>query len=288
MKRIETEKKYYCDDSNGIVKIALLLGFKQISKDNEIDEYFTDIEGNFIANRTCLRIRRTNNEKIEITYKGKSLLLSNLYSKTETNINAYIDEYDDYIKLFDSLGYYSYVIVDKKRITYSYKNDRYEYNIMIDSVKDIGNFVEFEILSFNEKNNEVLTNELNRFINKFNKLNLLEVDKPYRDIVANTIYENINTFISNKRMYIDLDSLIADEKSNIEYLKIIDKLVDQFNYKVIILSKKYYEDIKEVIENLKINLVKKLDQQKVLKLNNVKQLINTMLISAYNKKNEKK
>ena len=39
---------------------------------HDIDEYFTDINGEYIQNRTCLRIRKTNNKSMELTFKGKS------------------------------------------------------------------------------------------------------------------------------------------------------------------------------------------------------------------------
>lgn len=184
MKKLETEKKYYSNDVKGIIKIASLLGFEKMPSENEVDEYFTDIDESFIKNRTCLRIRKKNNEKMEITFKGKSNSLSNLYSKTEINISACIDEYDDYINLFSNLGYKSYVIVDKDRITYNYKDDRFEYNIMIDQIIDVGTFTEFQILSSGKESKIILDEALNKFIGKFNKINLREADKPYRDIVA--------------------------------------------------------------------------------------------------------
>ena len=48
--------------------------FKKIEDNdiNDVDEYFTDINSEYIKNRTCLRIRKTNNKHMEITFKGKS------------------------------------------------------------------------------------------------------------------------------------------------------------------------------------------------------------------------
>ena len=105
--RVETEEKYYCQKPENLIKIAKELNFKETEKEEEIDEYFTDINSNFIKNRTCLRIRKTNNKTMEITYKGKSDSLFGLFCKLENNVKANIEDYDNYVSLLSSLGYYS-------------------------------------------------------------------------------------------------------------------------------------------------------------------------------------
>ena len=64
-KRLEIESFYHLLNKNN---------FKKIEDDdiNDVDEYFTDINSEYIKNRTCLRIRKTNNKHMEITFKGKS------------------------------------------------------------------------------------------------------------------------------------------------------------------------------------------------------------------------
>ena len=62
---------------------------------NEIDEYFTDIDSNFIKNRTCLRIRKNNNDNMEITYKGKSDSLLGCFCKLENNISVSKKDYNN-------------------------------------------------------------------------------------------------------------------------------------------------------------------------------------------------
>ena len=49
--------------------------------------------------------------------------------------------------MLGSLGFYSYTTVTKSRSVYTKVEDNIEYNIMIDTVKNIGAFIEFEILS---------------------------------------------------------------------------------------------------------------------------------------------
>lgn len=207
--KVETEKKYYCMEPELLLKKAEELNFKQVKKAIEVDEYFTDIDSMYITNRTCLRIRRQNSENMEITFKGKSNSLLGQYCKLENNISCSSEEYSNFVKLFSSLGYYSYVNVAKERLVYELKTTREIYNIMIDKLPEIGGFVEFEIISEKDDSNKAeLKAKLNKFLANFKEFNLKEANEPYRDIVAKSIY---NKVISNKKIskiYINVDDEI--------------------------------------------------------------------------------
>lgn len=302
MKRVETEKKYYCNDIKKLIRIATSLDFKLLSSKNEIDEYFTDIDSGYIKNRTCLRIRKTNNEKMEITFKGKSNTLTNLYSKLENNIDAYIDEYDDYVKLFYNLGYHSYVIVDKDRITYSYSDNNYEYNIMIDSISCIGSFVEFEILS--SKEIDSLEKKLERFIDKFKSVKLEEVNEPYRDIVAKNILTGMKNGNIVDKIYINIDSIllkyerdfynkyndvsIIDEYfnniSSIDDLHFIMYLLNKINYNISYITKfdeKFLINLflKNKYDINKLSIVKKINDSNYLYVDGTyKEIVSKLLV----------
>ena len=114
--KVETEKKYYCVKPERLLKLAMDLGFVEVKKVKEIDEYFTDINSEYIKNRTCLRIRKCDN-KLELTFKGKSSTLEH-FCKLENNISCNASEYDNLVNLLSSIGYYSYVIVEKDRMIY--------------------------------------------------------------------------------------------------------------------------------------------------------------------------
>ena len=86
-KKVEIEQKYYCNDFKKLIEVINKKGFRKINEKREIDEYFTDINSEFIRNRTCLRIRITNDERMELTFKGKSKELTNKYAKIENNID---------------------------------------------------------------------------------------------------------------------------------------------------------------------------------------------------------
>ena len=209
MSRIETESKYYCMEPEKFINYCEKIGLKLVDKEIENDEYFTDLDSAFIKNRTCLRIRSTDSDKMEITFKGKSLELLGQYSKVENNIEANILEYNNFVSLFSSLGYYSYVNVNKNRITYTLENSSFECNLMIDKLDEIGGFVEFEVISDRETyEKKLMEQELNNFVKMFSEFNLEEVNLPYRDIVAKKIYEK-NILDKKKKIYIDVDHLIV-------------------------------------------------------------------------------
>ena len=54
--RIETEKKYFCINNRELLEKIKILDYKLVSEGNEVDEYFTDINSEYIKKRTCLSI----------------------------------------------------------------------------------------------------------------------------------------------------------------------------------------------------------------------------------------
>ena len=72
---------------------------------------------------------------------------SHFYAKSENNINIDINEYNNLVDLLGSLNMYSYVLVDKTREVYTKKENEIEYNVIVDKIKNIGVFVEFELLT---------------------------------------------------------------------------------------------------------------------------------------------
>ena len=123
---------------------------------------------------------------------------------------------------------YSYVLVDKTREVYTKKENEIEYNVMIDQIKNIGVFVEFELLTNEDFGIEPLTNLLNSFVNNFKSLNLEKALLPYRDYCAQYVY---NKYLKNiTTITIDFDDLIFNTKNvtedynTITNLKLLNKI----------------------------------------------------------------
>ena len=182
--RIELEKGYYLDDK--YKEILNKLKEEKFEFSNELveeDTYFTDINLNFIENKTCLRIRKTNNTNVELTYKPKTTKHTENYGKKETNVNISRGDYEDIKYILKELGYVEYVSFKKHREIYSKSKNDFEYNIMIDHIENIGDFIEIEILAQNYDDKEKVQIELENLIKKIECQNLKTKEKPYRDLV---------------------------------------------------------------------------------------------------------
>ena len=156
----------------------------EFTKDiTEEDTYFTDKDFNFIKDRVCLRTRKVNEDFLEITYKPKTDKTTEKYGKREVNLKIDPDDYNDAKYIIQELGYIKYVSFKKHRKIYSKTINRFKYSVMIDSIENIGDFIELEILADNEAEKELLQEELYKFIEKMECSNLRKKTKPYRDIV---------------------------------------------------------------------------------------------------------
>lgn len=154
---------------------------------------------------------------------------------------------------------YSYVLVDKTREVYTKKENEIEYNVMIDQIKNIGVFVEFELLANEDFGVESLTNLLNSFVSNFKNLNLEKALLPYRDYCAQHIYNNYLKDITT--ITINFDNLIFNSKNatedyntivNLELLKTIKSLKNN-NISFEIISNLDKEYISNFLEKFKCN-----------------------------------
>ena len=182
--RIELEKSFYLDDKyEQILNRIKEKNFELTDELVEEDTYFTDKELKFIEDKVCLRTRKTDNKFVELTYKPKTSLETELYGKKETNINLTIEDYDDIKYILKELGYVEYVSFKKYRKTYSKIINNFEYNIMIDKIDGVGRFIEIEILAQDYSNKEEASLKLDSFIKMLGCQELKVKEKPYRDLV---------------------------------------------------------------------------------------------------------
>ena len=182
MNVIELEKGFVLNDNHLIKEEAIEKGFKLAHEVEETDTYFTDKDKEFVRTRTCLRIRRIDSNYMELTYKAKSSQDTERYGKKEVNIQLKPTDYEDLVTVLSGLGYIKYVEFTKYRKVYSKKDNNVEYNIMLDNIKGIGDFVEFEIITHEDVSNSEREKKLADFIDEFNMTNGVEKKKPYRDI----------------------------------------------------------------------------------------------------------
>ncbi|MCD6550522.1 class IV adenylate cyclase [bacterium] len=150
------------------------------SKVHQIDEYFSPPHRDFLKKRPVeewLRLRNSNN-KYYITYKR--------WHYIKNGEGYYCDEYETQVgslaklkKILKVLDFKPLVVVDKKRQTWMWK----DYKISIDSVKDIGEFVEIEYIGKNKKRKpQEIIKEMINFLKKINcgKIKMNRVGYPFQ------------------------------------------------------------------------------------------------------------
>ena len=277
-KRIEIEQKFYCNNHDKLLQTIQNNGLSKCSERYESDEYFTDINSVYIKNRTCLRIRNVNNEYLELTFKGKSKELTNNYAKIENNINLKISNYDSVVGLLYSLGYFSYSIVKKERIVYTKKEDDLEYNVMIDKIENLGDFVEFELLYYDsEKDIAYLQGKLNEFVKIFEPLNFESANLPYRDFVAYKTYISILPQNKLNAILFDLDgTLINSEQKFFESFRHV--IVSKYNYNIT------YEEYETNELKKNANLIIELKNKGIIDKNELTENIMNEVYLEYEKK----
>lgn len=180
---IELEASYCIENFEEILKKIKEKNYKFNYEVQEKDTYYTDKKLEFIKTKTCLRTRKTNNEKLELTFKPKTTDSTEKYGKKEVNISLNVNDLEDIKFILNGLGYDEYISFTKNRIVYTKNEYGFEHNIMLDSIENVGNFIELEIIAHTEDEKEKLHDELDRFTSEFECEKLKEKTKPYRDLV---------------------------------------------------------------------------------------------------------
>lgn len=189
---IELEASYHVENFEEILRKIKEKNYKFGYKVQKQDTYYTDKKLEFIKTKTCLRTRKTNNEKLELTFKPKTTDSTEKYGKKEVNIALDVKDLEDIKFILNGLGYDEYISFTKNRTVYTKNECGFEHNIMLDSIENVGNFIELEIIAHTEEEKEKLHDELDRFTSNFECEKLKEKTKPYRDLVKDAQKINNN------------------------------------------------------------------------------------------------
>ena len=146
-KNIEIEIQVNVENVQPLIEFLKANGDFQAEK-HQLDEYFSPAHRDFIAVRPVaewLRLRDADG-KYSINYKN--------WHFDESGKSHYCDEFETKIEdinkirnIFSVLNFKPLVTVDKLRKIWTYK----DYEIEVDSVKNLGNFVEIEYIGENDK-----------------------------------------------------------------------------------------------------------------------------------------
>ena len=131
-----------------------------VAENRQIDEYFTPAHKNFVEVKPIEEWCRIRDEKGKFTINYKKW-------HYENGIGTYADEFETEIgdkdtsrKIFTALDLKSLVVVDKTRRKYMYK----DYEIALDDVKGLGNFVEIEYKGKDIVHHKAVTDAMIQFL----------------------------------------------------------------------------------------------------------------------------
>ena len=160
-KNIEIEIHVKIENNDALMKFLQKNAVFQSEK-HQLDEYFTPAHRNFIGVRPVnewLRLRDSGG-KYFISYKNWQVHSDGkIYSCTEYETG--IDSIEQLRKIFSALDLTTVVVVDKQRQTWIYR----DYEIAVDSVKNLGDYVEIEYIGKNEHAEpKKITQEMIKFL----------------------------------------------------------------------------------------------------------------------------
>lgn len=148
MRETEVKYKYESIEREVLLKRCIEKGFQRVAEVQENDKYYT-LEGkDFFKEDKALRLRRIRGSsdeigKWKITYKGPNMSAGGQdREELETDVqNGTVIE-----ELLERIGCRIVAEVDKSRIYFKREN----VNICVDSVKNLGEYVEIEIIGSEE------------------------------------------------------------------------------------------------------------------------------------------
>ncbi|MCT4612209.1 MAG: class IV adenylate cyclase [Clostridia bacterium] len=237
---MEFEEKFFCVDKTKLINQLKEDGFEFVRKESEVDTYLTDSNSKFINTRTYLRIRKRNGKSLEITYKDKTkdAYSREVHHNKQATVSTGIESYEEAINLFKILGYSPYVTVYKDIEVYSMEYDGVEYNVIIDELENVGNFVEFEIISPKQYGMEDVKEIFKKFIAKYKEYELTKAPFLSREYVAKKLYDDINKGKNLRGLIFTLNENARAEDEVKRLLKLdIFKLLHEQGFKLAIVNK---------------------------------------------------
>lgn len=174
---IEVEIKVPINDKSIIIEGLKKIGFSFEKTVQQKDHYFQHPLRNFAKTDEALRVRITSDGSL-LDYKGPKL---DKITKTREEIELSIQDPDKLIQILEKIGFKLVLIVEKSREIY--KSGRI--TASLDSVKNLGNYLELEILSKEKENIEKSRNELFSILEKINLSKDKMIRKSYLELLLN-------------------------------------------------------------------------------------------------------
>ena len=148
-----------------------------ISEKQQIDEYFVPAHRNFLKVKPIQEWFRLRNEDDAYSLNYKKWHYENGVGQYADEFETKIDDIKSARKILLAIDCKPIVVVNKKRKKYMYK----EYEIALDKVEDLGDFVEIEYKGDNHNNHKKITTDMIEFLKQLDcgKIELNNGGYPY-------------------------------------------------------------------------------------------------------------
>jgi adenylate cyclase class 2 len=133
---LEVEVKAHVKDLEALEDRLSGLRARYLGEEEQVDLYFNHPTRDFALTDEALRLRRTG-DTLFLTYKGPKL---DELTKTRREYEVEVKDYSEAKNILMALGFTPVREVRKTRRLYTYE----DYVILLDRVRDLGNFVEVE------------------------------------------------------------------------------------------------------------------------------------------------
>ena len=144
---LEIEVKCPVADFGAVKKCLAEWGAKPEPPRAEADHYYNAPDRDFARTDEALRLRRCGPQN-KLTYKGPKI---DTQTKTRTEIEVPLADGDqpaeDCCRFFEHLGYRPTAVVRKDRIGYHCAREGFDVHVTLDTVAQVGRFVEAEIVA---------------------------------------------------------------------------------------------------------------------------------------------
>ena len=241
--RIKSKTKYFCNDKEKLKEFIKSEGFIFKNSTLENDEYFLDTNFDMIENDSCIRVRTVNNKDVILSFEGMVKNLSQIDIKDSRNVYLDISQKDNIISFLSDMGYYKYVSMNILKETFVKKDKEYYYSISIDTIENVGEFVDFDIYTDIEDKG-VINNIFYDFEKKIESCVKEHVNLKYRDYTSNYLYKNFLKGETLNRILIELDKIFV----NLDAYNIEDSIKDNLT----ILNLELIEKIEQIGINIEI------------------------------------
>ncbi len=159
-----------------------------VSENQQVDDYYIPAHRNFLDTKPIQEWFRVREERSQFSVNYKKW-------HYENGVGSYADEYETRIeskesfqKILSSLDYQKIVTVDKTRKKYTFN----DYEIALDRVSNLGDFVEIEYKGNSIEEPKKITDEMFAFLKTFDCGKIENTNGGYPMML---LFPNANTFI---------------------------------------------------------------------------------------------